>query len=843
MLKATLKGIVAHKLRLVSTFVAVMLGVSLVAGTYVLGDTIQRTFDRLFGEITKKTDIVVRGESAFGGDSETEERAPVPESLLAEIRQLDGVHAADGDVQGYAQIVDKQGEAIAPTGPPTLGVSYSADDALTPLELVDGRRPNGGNEVAIDRATASKHGLHVGDRVKILFKGPAREFTITGIVKFGDADNLAGATLAAFDTQTAQDVVGTDGQFDSISVVADDGTDVEALGREISKILPAGYEAVTGEQVGKESAKAVKEGLGFFTTFLLVFALIALFVGAFIIFNTFSIIVAQRTRELAMLRALGASRRQVLLSVILEAVVVGVLASLAWLALGVLIASGLTALLKGLGIDLPSGNLVFATRTAVVSMVLGVVVTTVSAIVPARKAARVPPVAAMRDVAVERERSLRRRLIEGGAVLAVGLGLLFTGLYADIANPLAYVGLGALVSFVGVSMLSPIVARRLSGWLGAPLPRLFGVTGRLAQQNAMRNPRRTASTASALMIGIGLVGAVSVMAASASASVDDLVDKSLKADFVVSGSGFATFSPELATKLSVSPGVASVTSVRAGQVKIGGSRSQVQAADGDTLGDTIGVDMVDGELSSLAQNEMLVSKKRAKEKGWEVGDTVRVTFGMTGTKPLLIGGIYEANQFLGDQVISLDTYERNFRDQLDFVVLVKAVDGQQPLARKSIEALQQSFPNVEVRDQEEFKQQQHDQVNQMLGLVYALLLLAVVIALIGIMNTMSLSVFERTHEIGLARAVGMSRRQVRRTIRWEAVIVSVFGAVIGVVVGLAFGTALVKALADEGITSVALPFGSVVVFVVAAGVAGMGAAILPARRASRLNVLAAIASE
>lgn len=844
MWRATRKGLMAHKFRLLSTYIAVLLGVSFVAGTLVLSDTLQKTFDELFTDVNQGVDVNVRSKAAFtsGDDTGATDREPVPASLVDTVAAIDGVRTAVGGVQGYAALIDKDGEAIIPQGPPTIGVSFSAVEELSPLEFTVGNGPARDDQIAIDRRTAEDNDFAVGDRIDVLLQDGTRTFELVGIFKFGEADNLAGATLTAFTPPAAQEAFNKVGKWDSIDVVADDGVDEAELRRRIDAVLPAEYEAVTGQKVADEASASVKEGLGFFTTLLLVFAAVALFTGSFIIFNTFSIIVAQRIREMALLRALGASRRQVTRSVLAEALVVGFVAAVSGIVLGLGMAKGLTALFDALGMDIPGGGLVMKTRTWVVSLILGVVVTTAAALIPARKAGRVPPVAAMRETMAEPASSLRRRLVSGGVVLGAGLLLLFAGLFGD--GGISLVGLGSMLAFIGISMLAPAVARPMSRILGAPLPRLFGVPGTLAQQNAMRNPRRTASTASALIIGLGLVSAVAVMAASAKASVAEVVNDSVTADYVLTAQSFGNFSPNLARDLAQADGIEAVTGIRGGEVEIEGDRKFLQAVDPATVEELLVIDMIEGDVAALRASQLLVSEELADSLGWGPGDNVTLKFARTGERTFIVGGVYEPTELLGDITTSTDAFEANYSNPLDFVVLVKGAAGT-PAAqvRATIEKAAEAFPNIDVRDRGEYIREIEDQVNQMLTLVYALLMLAIFIALIGIMNTMALSVFERTRELGLARAVGMSRRQLRRMIRWESVVVSLLGATVGLVVGIGFGRALVSALADEGFTTFTVPAGTLVGFLVFAGVAGMGAAILPARRASRLNVLTAIASE
>ncbi len=841
MWRATIKGLIAHKLRLVLTALAVILGVAFVAGTFVLTDTLGHTFDQLFSEVNKGVAVTVRAASAFG---DTRDR--IPESLLPKIRQVEGVERASGIVQGYAQVVDKDGKPIATGGAPTFGLNW-VDAPENPLSLREGRAPRADGEVGVDAGTAKKHDLQVGDRVEILFQGSPEEFTIVGLLGFGEADNLAGATLVAFDTATAQRVLDAEGKFDVIDIVASDGVSPIALRNRIASVLPKGVQAITGAKAAEEQADQIKEGLGFFRTALLVFAGISLFVGTFIIFNTFSIIVAQRTRELGLLRALGASGRQVTVSVLAEAAIVGLLASAAGLGLGVLIAMGLTALLKGFGIALPSSSLQFLPRTVWVSLVIGTVVTLVAAVSPARRAARIPPIAAMRDVPLPTA-SLRRRSLVGSVVAVIGLAALMYGLFGSVGAPIRFVGLGVALIFVGVAMLAPLVARPLSRGIGAPFARLFKVPGRLGRENASRNPRRTASTASALMIGLALVAFTSVFAQSLKASVGELLSSTLRADYILSTSQFAGFSPAAADAVRKVEGVGIVSEVRGGQdsrIKInGGGTKFVSGVDPATLGDVMDLEVAQGSLADMGDDGLVVRDKEATAHGWKAGDPITIRFPSGSPIHTKVAAVFEANSFTGDYLIPIAAFDAHFTQHLDQDVLLKAAPGADLTAiRAGIDAALQPFGNVKVEDQAEFRASQEKQIDTLLGLVTALLLLAIIIALVGIVNTLALSIFERTREIGLLRAVGMTRRQVRGMVRWEAVIISVFGAVMGLAVGLFFAWALVKALADEGITAFSIPVTQLVTYVILAALAGVLAAVWPARRAAKLDVLRAVTVE
>jgi putative ABC transport system permease protein len=840
MWKVTIKGLLAHKLRLALTALAIVLGVTFIAGTFVLTDTLHNTFDTLFGSIYQHVDFQVRGVAQFGsGGSAT--REPVPESVLSTVRAVPGVAAAEGSVSGYAQYINHDGKAIATGGAPTLGVSFDPNSDLATLHLVQGSPPTTPGDVVMDYGTAQKYGFSVGERVRILLQGPTRTFTITGIAKFGTADNLAGATLAAFDVPTAQALLGSVGEFGAIDVAAQPGANKAQVQRAIAAALPRGIEVVTGQTVINEQTSVVSSALGFFNTALLVFAFIALFVGAFTILNTFSIIVGQRTKELALLRIVGASRRQVFASVLTEAGIVGLVSSLIGLGLGVLAALGLEALLSGFGITLPSGPLVFEARTVIVCLVVGVGVTMVSAIGPARRAVRIAPVEAVSEQHVEQEIPLRRRFTWGSVITLGGVALLAVGLTAP---QIALVGLGAVLIFIGVARLAPAVARPISSVLGRPLAGLLGMSGRLGRENSMRSPRRTAQTASALMVGLALVSAIAVFGASLSRSATQSIDQALSADIIISnassnGSGsFSTSVPKIASAV---PGVTASSTVYGGQFEVRGDIESLQALSTKNLSDTVILDMASGSPAALAAGALLIDTTTANSDHLVVGDTVPVKFALTGSGRMRIGGIFQTNSLIGSYLVGENFFLFHFRDPLPNAVLLRT-DGGAGVQQAVTHALA-GFPNVQVQSRAQFEQSQSNQVNQLLGLVYALLGLAVIIALIGIVNTLMLSVFERTHEIGLLRAVGMRRRQIRAMIRSESVILALFGAIIGVVVGTGLGLALVSSLHSQGITSTVVPWSSLVVFLILAALLGLLAASWPARRAARLDVLAAIASQ
>jgi putative ABC transport system permease protein len=839
MWKTTLKGLLAHKLRLALTAIAIVLGVTFVSGTFILTDTLHNTFTTLISSVYQNIDFQVRGVAQFSDTSGGATRNPIPESVLPAVRSVPGVEAAAGSVEGYAQFVSRDGKAISSGGAPTEGISFDPDQRISQLHIVAGKAPTTSRDVVMDAGTAQKYDFGVGEQVRILLPGP-RTFTITGIARFGTANNLAGTTLAAFTLPTAQAVLGETDQFDAISVVTAPGASKAAVQRDIAAVLPHGVEVVTGQTVVNEQTSSVDQALSFFSTALLVFAFISLFVGAFTILNTFSIIVGQRTRELALLRIVGASRRQVFLSVLGEAAIVGFVSSLIGIGLGVLTAVGLEALLRGFGITLPSGSPVFEARTVVVALAVGVGVTVVAAISPARRAVRIPPVAAISDQQAGGDVSFRRRFAFGASLALLGGVALAVGLSKPAIQ---LVGLGAVGLFVGVAMLAPAAARPLSSAIGRPLARILGVAGRLGRENSMRSPRRTAQTASALMVGLALVSAIAVFGASASRSATSSADNAVSANLIVTttSSGSGSFSNTVPKVVSAVPGVTTSETGYGGQFEVRQSLENLIAVSTQGLPETVILRMTAGSPRALAAGNLLLDSTTATSDHLVVGDTVPVKFALTGRSTMRVGGIYKPNALLGSYLVSDAFYVSHFQDPLPGAVLLKT-DGSAAVEQGVKDALA-PYLNVQVQTRAQFEKSQTAQVNQLLGLVYALLGLAVIIALLGIVNTLMLSVFERTHEIGLLRAVGMKRRQIRAMIRAESVIIAVFGAIIGIVIGTGLGVALVSSLRSQGITDTVVPVSRLVLFLILAGVLGLIAASWPARRAAKLDVLAAIASD
>ena len=860
MFKIVLQGLFARKLRLVTTALAVILGVAFTAGTLVLTDTLTSIFNDLSAGVYKGTDAVVRAKAVFNGPNNIGEVRPmIDASLVPALSHVPGVAAAEGSVLGYTRLIGKDGTPIGnpSNGAPTLGGNWGTVPALNPFHLVAGRAPQAPDEVVIDKHSATVGHLAVGDTTTVLVNGPPRRVRIAGISGFGTADSPAGASVVQFTTPVAQLLVAAPGKFSSISFVAAPGVSQQQLVSNLQRVLPPGTEAVTGATAIKETQDTFQKGLSVFSKFFLIFAVVALLVGAFIILNTFAITVAQRTRENGLLRALGASKRQVLGSVLIEAAAVGLIAALIGLAAGVAVAAGLKALLSAIGLGLPGGGLVLNARTVILSLLLGIGVTLVAAISPARKAAKVPPVAAMQEATVgSTGYGSKQRVMVGITILVLGVAALFTGLFGHPPNAFLIVGAGVLLVFLAVSVLGRTIALPLSRAIGSPLPRIKGVTGTLARENTMRNPKRTAASASALMIGVGLIAFITIFASSIKASINASIDRSFAGDFVInSGAGASGgVDPALAQKLTTLPQVAAATGERLGSMVILGQATMIAAVDPRTAGQIFNVSPVQGSIGALGADSIAVYKDDAAKHHLTLGSPVSVVFRDTGPKTLRVALIYGDNQaapsaFAGSKTsyfLGTPAYDANFAaPHYDSQVLVKKAPGVTTAAAlAAVKQLSAQYAiGATVQDQAAYKADQTKTINQLLALVYVLLALAILIALLGIGNTLALSIFERTRELGVMRAVGMTRSQLRSTIRWESVIIALQGTLLGLLVGIFFGWALVRAQKNQGITVFSLPYLTLVIVIVLAGLAGVAAAILPSRRAAKLNILHAIVTE
>lgn len=850
MWRVTLKGLLAHKVRYALTALSVTLGVAFMAGTFVFTDTIKNTFDGLFGDVYHNTSAVVRARQPFTpGANFTSQRRLIDARLADSVRRVPGVVGVRLGVEGYAQLVGHDGKPIGnpAAGAPTLGEAWNPDSAgMDPYRfLAGGRPPRTSDEIAVDKHSADVGHLVVGDRVQVLTQHSPHYYTITGIVRWGTADSPLGASITLFDLPTAERVLTKPHRVDEIDVAAAPGISQAAMVARLRSVLTdPQLEVVSGAKVIAEGQTGIHQALKFFDIFLLVFAGVALFVGSFLIFNTFSIVVAQRMRELALLRAVGASRGQVVGSVLGESLVIGLLASLLGLGAGVGLAVGLRDLLSAFGFALPSAGLLVETRTVVVSLVVGTGITLLAALVPGWKAGKVAPVAALGDLEVAEETRRARRTLLGSIVLALGTALLVAGLFLDVPRKVMVVGAGAVVLFLGVAVLGPVISRPLSRVLGEPLRRL-GPSGLLGRNNAMQNPKRTSAAGAALMVGVALVALIAVMASSTKSSIGSVIDSTMRADFVVGGAGQAGgesgFSPSLQRRVAALPEVASATGVRSGAVRIEGSSMVVLAVDPRHVDDLFDVDVRQGSFSRMGASGLAISQSAADAEHLRLGDSVHVQFTTTGTKTFTVAVVYGARELAGDYVLPLAAARQNFSSQLDFQVYARLAPGVAPAdGRRAIQQVLAAYPTATLLDRTQYKAQQEAQIDQLLNLMYGLLALALVIALVGIANTLALSIYERTRELGLLRAVGMTRPQLRRTLRAEAVIIALLGTLEGLIVGTLLGCAVVSALKSQGVSQLSIPVTQLAVVTVLAGLAGVVAAAAPGRRAARLDVLRAI---
>ena len=851
-MRVALKGLLGRKLRVALTAIAIVLGVAMVSGTYVLTDTIKSAFATVFTQVYKNSDAVITGKSAIGNDNSGRSAAPsLPASLLPEVQRLPGVALASGGVSDTAQIVGHNGKVISRGGAPGLAFSYEPiGQRFNPLVLTSGTWPSRPDEVAIDSDTASKDGFATGQEVGIIARGPVRRFRIVGTAKFGSVSSLGGATMAIFTLPTAQQIFQKQGRYDTINIAAKSGTSPAELVSEIRPLLPTDAQVRTGQAQAQQATKDTSGFLNIFQSFLLAFGGIALFVGSFVIANTLSITIAQRTRELATLRTLGATRRQVLRSVMLEALVIGLLASIVGLFAGLGLARGLNALLVSFGIDLPQTGTVFATRTIIISLLLGVLVTLVAALRPAWRATHVPPIAAVREGAVlPPSRFARFGPVAAFATIAVAVTLMLVGMLAGGLSTTARllgIGIGAALVFVGVSMLAPTLLPPIARVLGWPATRFGGAAGVLARGNAVRNPSRTASTASALMIGLALVTFVGVLAAGLRTRFEGSVNQLFIANYAVTASdNFSPISVASANALRGVPGVETVSAVRAGEGRAFGSRINVTGVSAD-VGKVIAIDWTAGGPATparLGSDGAFVSKDYAKAQHLRVGGTVSVETPTGVTVPFTLRGIFsppKGGSPYGDVTISTARFDSLYENPQNLYTFVNMQGGVTSANTRVLDAALAGFPDAKLQTKAQFKTNQLQGLNMLLNLLYVLLSLSIVVSLFGIVNTLVLTVFERTRELGMLRAVGMSRRQVRRMIRHESIITALLGATFGIPLGVVLALMVGKALNFAAFT---VPWGTLVVFVIAAIIAGIVAAIFPARRAARLNVLAALQYE
>ena len=845
MWKLTRRGLWNHKRRLISTSLAVVLGVAFLTATLTLGDTMRGGIDQLLEHGNAETDVIVRNATKYGSD-EMVERGRLDGGLVAELTQLDGVAVAAPSIEGFAQIEASDGDPIGGNGPPTLAGNWIDDPRLNPFQVVDGRAPAADGEVVIDRRSARLGDLQVGDHTTLRTPDPL-DVEIVGIAKFGSVDSIAGASFVAFTTDQARDVlVGGADEVSSILVMGDDGISPEQLRSAVASALPSEAEALTGDEIIAETQDDIEaDFLGFFETFLLMFAGVALLVATFSIHNTFSILVAQRTRESALVRAIGASRGQVLRSICSEALAIGVVASGIGLGAGVGLGYGFRALIESFGVELPNAGLVVTTSTIVAALVVGVVVTFLASVTPAIKGSRVAPLAALRENAIDRSGASKWRAAFGALALGGGIALTITAV-TNSEGALGRAGLGALATLVGAVALGPVVARPASALLGSPLAAFAG-SGRLARRNAMRNPRRTSGSASALMVGTAVVALFTTVGASIKASVGDVVEQAFSGDLVIVDESFsgAGLSPNLGGELAALPEVANTATMTNAVVSIDGEDAFPTVVDPDRLASVFDFEESSGKVAELQSGQIAVSDVYAADHALTSGSTLTFDYADGASQAVTVDAVYRGGEIAGDMVMTRADWTPHATRPTDVAVLIDLADGVSlDAGQAAVQAVADRLSAPEPQTSEEYIDSVGADVDQMLALVYGLLGLAVLIALMGIANTLSLSIHERTRELGLLRAVGQTRRQLRSTVRWEAVIVAIFGTIGGLGLGTFLGWGLIEAIAaQEGFGSFALPVVPLAAILALAAAAGVVAAVRPARRAAKLDILSAIATD
>ncbi|MEO5899366.1 MAG: FtsX-like permease family protein [Ilumatobacteraceae bacterium] len=844
-----MKNVLARKGRLALTALAIIAGTTFLSGVFVFSGTIRSTFDTIFSNAFKKTDAYVRSTNKIDAGFDTT-RDQIPDSLIATVQGVPGVKTVAGDVQGFAQMSTSSGKEIGTSGPPTFGSVYTGSP-ISPWSLADGRAATGGSEVVIDRASAKNSDVKVGDQISVTTKVGSQKFTVVGIARFAGGDTTGGATWALFDLPTAETFVnGKAGLLDSIEVGGDGSLGQQALADRIEQVVhEAGQpqtEVLTGKQITEENKTEIEKGLSFLTIFLSIFALIAIFVGSFIIFNVFSISAAQRQQENALLRAIGASRSQVTKSLLIEALVVGVGGSLIGFVAGIGLAFAILKILTATGFGVGSSSLVVGASGFVITVLVGSIVTMLCGIAPAIRSGRVPPLAAMRDVAVDRADLSRKRVITGVVFVLIAAA----GIAAGLNGTTTWLGVGVVALFIALIALGPLVAGPIARLATPVLGKISGVIGAIAGRNAARNPKRIALTAGALGVGLSLLVGVATLGSSSKQSVRDQVSKQFLGDYTITtdSQGFGGLPTALADQVNTLPNVAAASGIGITAIKITepGSSSpkgkQVSVVDPATAGATLGLKFSQGGWSDLGADGIVVSKEHATANNVKVGDPVTITFLDGTTKPVTVQAVYDSNIF-GDYITNRAMYTNTSNPVFDAVVVVAQKPGASTSAvTAEIKQIVDQYPTAKFQTKADYITSQTDQVDTFLNFIYALLLMSVFIAILGIVITLLLSVYERRRELGLMRAVGTTRSQVAGSTVWESVLTALIGAVMGVVLGLVLGWVVVRALRDQGLTAFAVPTGTIIVFTILAIVVAVIAAVWPARRAAKSDILSAIAT-
>ncbi|MFF2570480.1 ABC transporter permease [Streptomyces sp. NPDC058084] len=842
MFRTALRNVLAHKARLLMTVLAVMLGVAFVSGTLVFTDTLSNAFRN---QSAKSYDDIAVAVSATPDDKDPNSAPGLSEQTRQKIAAIDGVASATGRVNGFAGVPDKDGKLIG-AGWSNKGTNFAPgrDGKDSAYSFTSGNGPVKDDEIALDRETADKGGYKVGDQVRVATNGPVETYTLTGVFTTEDGAVNAGGSLVLFDTDVAQKLFLRPGHFQDVNVTGKPGADAEKILAAVKPIVGDKAEAQTGQALADQQAKDIESGLSNLSTMLLAFAAIALFVGVFLISNTFTMLIAQRTKELALMRAVGASRGQITRSVLAEAGLVGLVASAIGFVLGIGLAAGLRSGMNAFGLKIPAGDLVIGASPLVAALAVGIVVTMVAALLPGFRAAKIPPVAAMNSVhAVATTKSLVTRNIIGGIITGLGLLAIAGGASTGGDSGRMLIGLGAFLALIGVIILIPLLARPVIA-LARPVLKAFGVAGSLAGQNAVRNPRRTGATASALAIGLTLVTGLSVLGTTVGSAVDRMTTDQIKADYMItmaSGDGLNQAALDAVRK---TPGATAVSPQQAGWVEVKGDFASVSGVIPGDVEKVLNLKVVDGSLGSLADGQVAVADKTADKRGWKIGSTLPVEFGDKKKGQLKVGAIFEDSEFVSPLV--LDAKILTAHDPKPYIpqIFVKMDGGPSAAAEKAVTKSLGDNPAMSVMDQKDIRDQFGGIINMMLNIMYGLLAMALIIAVLGVVNTLAMSVFERQQEIGMLRAIGLDRRRVKRMVRLEAVVISLFGAVIGIALGSFLGWAIGETLRDSlPHYALVLPWGRIGIFLLLAGLVGVLASLWPARSAAKLNMLQAIKAE
>jgi len=833
--------------RLIAISIAIILGVAFVVGSFVLADSMRSGFDSLFKDAFANTDLQVRTALAFGESDPTQPRDPVPADLVDTVAAVPGVADADGMLQRSAQIIDAEGEAVNTGGAPMFGASWDSTDPDETIELRDGAPPEGADQVAIDKNTADNNDLAIGDPIDVVTTTGRHTFTLTGTIGLGNTDGAGGATFVLWDPATAAEVLGAEGVYDAIDIRIAEGEDVAAVQQRIAEAIPDNTEVVEQETLIDESNSEINEFVGPLGTGLLIFAFITAFVSAFLINNVFAITIGQRLRELALLRAVGGAGRQVRRLIVVEAFVMSVIATVIGIFAGIGVAKLILAVFNAAGAGFPAFGIVLKPTAVVMAFLVGVGITVVSVLFPAWRASRIPPVAAMRPE-LGFDALQTKRLVAGTVTMIVGAVMFLVGLIARPGGTpglIALAGGGAVLLFVGATSVSSTVAKPVTKLIGWPVAKIYKAPGQLASENAGRAPRRTSATVAALMIGVALVSAAAVFAASIRTTFEKIMDRGVTADWVVTGDGFALLPDVVAQSLAEVPELSAVSGVRGASVEIDGDEKQFGAADPVALEQLVNVGLEDGSWEGLQEGGIFVHNDPAEDLGLEVGSTVEATFQNGEVRELPVAGIYADAALVGNWLMSSTMLNEIVSgEQNDFFVAAKTADGvSEDEARQAIEGALSEYPQAKVETADQFKDSQAEQIDQLLVIITVLLGFAIIIAVLGISITLGLAVFERTREIGLMRAVGMTKRQTRRMVRWEAVIVSTFGAIVGIVLGTLIGIALSLAVPDTIIEEISFSTSTIIAILIGAVLAGFIAALYPSVKASRMDILEAIATE